>query len=191
MLDEPVTYLERLREVAIDQHGFVTTAQAQEVGVPLVELYKMAARGRIEQVVRSVFRIPQVPGSRWDNWALAVLGTGAPEACLSHETALAAWEISDINPDRIHIWVGRNRRLRRSGGDGYVVHHGDLAPEQRAWFQQIPITTVSTTICQCIDWGVPTYLIEQALGRAGRTSLLLKSERELLEERLVKRDYSC
>jgi predicted transcriptional regulator of viral defense system len=184
-----VTYLERLREVALDQHGLVTTAQALDEGVPHAELSKMVARGRLEREAHGVYRVHQVAGSRWDSWALAVLWTGASEACLSHETALAAWEISDVNPDRIHVCVGANRRIRRSGGENYIVHHHNLAPEQRTWFEQMPITDVPTTIEHCIDWGTPTYLVKQALERAGRTSLLLKTEREQLAKRLEDRDY--
>jgi predicted transcriptional regulator of viral defense system len=188
-VEETVTYLERLREVALDQHGLVTTAQALDEGVPYAELSKMVARGRLERVAHGVYRVPQVAASQWDNWALAVLWTGAPEACLSHETALAAWDISDINPERIHVCVGKKRRLRRAGGDGYVIHHYDLSTDQQTWFEQIRITDVPTTIEHCIDWGTPTYLIKQALERAGRTSLLLKAERERLTGRLDDRDY--
>jgi predicted transcriptional regulator of viral defense system len=189
MLEEVVTYLDRLREIAIDQHGFVTLAQAEEAGVPQPQVAQMAARGRLERVAHGVYRVPQAPATRWDNWALAVLWTGAPEACLSHETALAAWEISDINPNEIHVNVGKHRRLRRAGGEDYVVHHHDLRPGQRAWFEQIPITNVPTTIEHCIDWGVPTYLVKQALERAGKTSLLLPDDRGRLAKKLEDRDY--
>jgi len=188
-MNETVTCLERLREVALDQHGYVTTAQALDEGVPYTELSKMVARRRLERAARGVYRVPQVPGSRWDSWALAVLWTGAPEACLSHETALAAWDISDINPEHIHVCVNRKRRLRRDGGRGYTIHHHDLLPEQRVWFQQIPITDVPTTIGHCIEWGTPTYLIKQALERASQTSWLLHSEREILATQLEERDY--
>lgn len=94
---EVVTYLERLREIALDQHGFVTAAQAVAEGIPKTELPKLAARERVERVAHGVYRIPQVPATPYDNWALAVLWTGAEEACLSHETALAAWDVSDVN----------------------------------------------------------------------------------------------
>ena len=39
---------------------------------------------------------------------------------------------------------------------------------------------VPTTIAQCITSGVPTYLIRQALDRAGRTSLLRVADRDRL-----------
>ena len=79
-MNEVVTYLERLREIALDQHGFVTTAQAVVEGIPKTELPKLAARGRIERVAHGVYRVPQVPATAHDNWALAVLWTGAAEA---------------------------------------------------------------------------------------------------------------
>ena len=187
-MPEPLTILERLRAIALDQHGLVTSRQAETAGINPVELVKLTARDRLERAARGVYRVPQVPGSRWDNWALAVLWTGVPEACLSHETALAAWDISDINPSRIHLAVPKATRLRRAGGEHYVIHRADLAPRQRTWFEQIPITDVPTTIADCIAWGVPTYLIRQALEQAQGTSMLLPSEQANLTKQLEARD---
>jgi predicted transcriptional regulator of viral defense system len=183
-----VTLLDRLREVALDQHGYVTTAQAAGVGVPATELSKMVARGRLDRVAHGVYLVPQVPATQYDPYMLAVLWTGAPEACLSHETALQAWEISDVNPDRIHVTVGKRRRIERRGGEGYVLHHQDLEPAEVTWWQQIPVTDVPTAIGQCITWGTPTYLVKQALERAGRTSLLLPDARRRLAQALEERD---
>ena len=44
---------------------------------------------------------------------LAVLWTGAPEAALSHETALAVRGYGDINPGKVHVTVRAGRRIRR------------------------------------------------------------------------------
>lgn len=183
-----VTKLERLREVALDQHGFVTTAQALEEGVSYAELSTMVARGRIERAAHGVYRVPQVPVTEHDQYQLAVLWTGVPEACLSHDTALDAWDITDINPDRIHISVARHRRLRRAGGERYVIHYEDLSPDQMTWWQGIRAVTAPRAIAQGIASGVPTYLIRQALDRAGRTSMLPTAEREDLTAELEARD---
>lgn len=183
-----VTKLERLREVALDQHGFITTAQAIEGQVSHAELSTMVARGRIERTAHGVYRVPQVPETEYDQYQLAVFWTGAPEACLSHDTALEAWGITDINPDRIHLTVARNRRLRRAGGERYVIHHDDLDPAQVTWWQGIRIVNVPTAIAQGIASGVPTYLIRQALDRAGRTSMLPADERARLTAELEARD---
>lgn len=185
-----MTYLERLREIAFDQHGLVTTSQAEEEGIPPVELRKMLARGRLERVAHGVYRIPQTPASENDQYQLAVLWTGDPAACLSHESALEAWDITDIIPNRIHVTVPRRRRIRRRGGEGYVVHHEDLSPGEKTWWEGIPITAVPTTISQCITAGTPTYLIKQALKRGARTSLLPRREANRLAQRLEERDHA-
>ena len=77
--------------------------------------------------------------TQYDPYMLAVLWTGADEACLSHDTALDAYEVCDINPDRIHLTVRPERRIRRAGGQGYVVHHESLTAEQVGWWQRIPV----------------------------------------------------
>jgi len=179
-----VTKLERLREVALDQHGLVTTAQAGQEGVSYAELSTMVARDRLERVAHGVYRVPQVP----QTYQLAVLWTGVPEACLSHDTALAAWSISDINPDGIHLAVARDRRIRRAGGERYVIHYEDVDARNVTWWQGIRTVDVPTAIGQGIASGVPTYLIRQALDRAGRTSRLPAVDRERLTKELETRD---
>ena len=121
---------------------------------------------------------------------LILLWTGASEACLSHDTALGVWEVSDINPDRIHLTFASHRRIRRAGGGLYVVHHQDLDARQVTWWQGIPTVNVPTAIAQCIASGVPTYLIRQALDRAGRTSRLPTADVEQLAAALEARDGS-
>lgn len=184
----PVTKLERLREVALDQHGFVTTAQALHEGVSHAEMSTMVARSRLERAAHGVYRVPQVPETEQDEYQLAVLWTGAPEACLSHDTALAVWEISDINPDRIHVTVARHRRLRRAGGERYIVHRDDVDKKRVTWWQGIRTVDVATAISQCIASGVASYLIRQAIDHAGRTSRLPSTERVRLENELDARD---
>jgi predicted transcriptional regulator of viral defense system len=183
-----VTKLERLREFALDQHGFVTSAQAEDEGVSHAELSTMVARDRLKRAIRGVYRVPQVAETEYDQYQLAVLWTGVPEAHLSHDTALAAWEISDINPSRIHLTVARHRRLRRAGGERYVVHYDDFDSDRLAWWQGIPTVDVPTAIGQCIASGVPSYLIRQALDRAGRISRLPSTDRERLTQELEVRD---
>lgn len=183
-----MTKLEQLREIALDQHGYVTTAQAVEDGVSHADLSTMVARGRIERAAHGVYRVPQVPKTECDQYQLAVLWAGAPEACLSHDTAMDAWGITDINPDRIHVSVARGRRLRRAGGERYVIHYEDLVPHQVTWWQGIRIVTMPTAIAQGIASGVPTYVIRQALDRGGRTSVLPEPEHQKLTAQLEVRD---
>ena len=192
-MDETVTILEQLHEVSLDQHGLVTSEQAAAKSIPRQKLVELAIRGRLERLQRGIYRFPQAPGSRYQNWELAVLWTGVPEACLSYETALAAWgiawDIGGVNPAQIHVTVGRLRRIRREGGEDYRIHHEDLTEQQRTWIEQVPITDVPTTIRQCITWGTSTGLIKRALERASVTGQLLKPDTERLTRQLKDRDH--
>lgn len=105
---------------------------------------------------RGVYRFPRYPVGEYDQLMLAVLWTRVPEAALSHETALDAYAISDVNPNRIHLTVAKQRRFRRTGGEDYVVHYEDLAPAQVGWWQEIPTVTAVTAIEQCLAHGTPT-----------------------------------
>jgi|SRR5690625_470230 len=183
-----ITKLEQLREIALDQHGFVTTTQAVDEGVSHADLSTMVARGRIERAAHGVYRVPQVPETEYAQYQLAVLWTGAPEACLSHDTALEAWGITDVNPDRIHVCVSRGRRLRRAGRERYVIHYEDLVPHQVTWWQGIRMVTMPTAIAQGIASGMPTYVLQQALDRGARTSLLPGPDHQKLTAQLEDRD---
>jgi predicted transcriptional regulator of viral defense system len=155
--------------------------------VSLASLSMMVRRGRLEKVSRGLFRVPQVPVTRYDSFMKAVLWTGFLEACLSHDSALDAWEISDINPEKVHVTVAARRRITREIPHSYVVHHEDLPPGRVTWWEGIPTVTAGTAIRQCLESGVPTYLARQAIKRSARTGLVPAEEREELTQQLEAR----
>jgi predicted transcriptional regulator of viral defense system len=182
-----LTDLDKLREVAMDQHGFVTTEQALGSGVSQASLGMMTRRQRLERVGHGLYRVPQVPETQYDEFARAVLWTGFPEACLSHDTALDAWGISDINPNDIHLTISAKRRMTKAVPKFYVVHKEHLTPKQVTWWQGIRTTTPATAVEQCIRSGVPTYLIRQALERSAPTGLIQPADRQRLAEMMESR----
>jgi predicted transcriptional regulator of viral defense system len=131
-----------------------------------------------------VYRFPQLPTTAQDPYMLAVLWAGSDQVCLSHDTALAVYEVCDINPDRIHLTVPTARRIRRRGGELYEVHHQDLTADQVGWRQAIPTVTLPTAIAQGIDTDVPTYLIRQALEAGQRTGDVTADQAAVLSTRL-------
>lgn len=162
-----MTIKEQLWDVAVEQYGYVTIRGAKDLDIDEYAVRMLAARGGLERVGHGVYRFPQLPITAQDPYMLAVLWAGTDQVCLSHDTALAVYEVCDINPDRIHLTVPTARRIRRRGGELYEVHHEDLTADQVGWWQAIPTVTLPTAIAQGIDSGVPAYLLRQALG-AGR-----------------------
>ena len=186
-----VTVKELLWDVAVEQYGYVTIRDAQQLGVDENAVWMLAARGGLERAAHGVYRFPQLPATERDPYMLAVLWTGTAQTCLSHDTALAVYEACDINPERIHLTVPTARRIRRRGGELYELHHEDLRPDQVGWWQGIPTSTLPTAISQCLDSGVPSYLLRQALEHGRRTGDVLADEASDLEARLEARHASA
>ena len=176
--------IERLREIALDQYGYVTTAQALEAGVSKPSLSMLVKRNRLERAVRSVYRVPQVEETSFDRFMLALLWTGVPEAALSHETALDAYDVCDVEPNAIHVVVGTKRRLRKSGGEGYVIHYQNLKKSQIGWWKGMRCVKLATAIEECMIDGIPSYLLEQAISNGRKLGLITKRDAEHLEARM-------
>jgi len=157
-----------LWDVAVEQYGYVTTANAHALGVPTVELGKLAARGQLQRVSQGVYRFGQWPVAANDALMEAVLWTRDPWACLSHDTALAVYELCDINPDKTHVTIPvREKKLRRKDAPrSLVVHYQNLADDQIGWWEGIPTATVATAIDQCIAAHVRPDLVLQAIDTA-------------------------
>lgn len=173
-----------LWDIAISQHGFVTARQAADLGVTPQALQMLVHRNTLERVAHGVYRYPEYPVGPFDDRMLAVLWTRCPEAAISHETALDAYDISDVNPDRLHLTVGKHRRLRRSDGNGFIVHYQDLTPSQVGWWEQIPTVTAFIAITQCIEADTPTHLLRQAIERGLQMGYLTHAEHTDLSKRL-------
>lgn len=78
-----------------------------------MELGKLAARGALVRVSQGLYRFPQWPVSGNDHLMEAVLWTRDSRAALSHETALAVYELANVNPDKTHVTISKRRPLRR------------------------------------------------------------------------------
>jgi predicted transcriptional regulator of viral defense system len=156
---------DRLVAVAAEQHGYVTTRDARDIGVDPVQLRLLAARGRLERACRGVYRVPVLPRGEHDDLAAAVswaLGRGV----VSHESALALHDLADVNPSRIHLTVPRDNHPRAAGGELYRVHRRGLKATDVTSVDGIPVTTVARSIKDCLKTGTDPYQLRAAIERA-------------------------
>jgi predicted transcriptional regulator of viral defense system len=107
-------YRDIVREIALDHYGYVTTKDAAEAGVPPGELPKLAARGGLMNVAYGLYRVSDVPPTRYDQFAEALLRVG-DGAYLHGESVLALLSLADVNPRRIKVAVHRRARSRLPG----------------------------------------------------------------------------
>lgn len=104
-------YRDVVREVALGEHGFITTKEAAEVGVPAVELRKLAARGALVNVAYGIYRVPDAPGSPFDQFAEALLRAGEG-AYLRGDSVLALFGFADVNPRKIRVVAPKRTRAK-------------------------------------------------------------------------------
>jgi predicted transcriptional regulator of viral defense system len=155
-----------LFDVASGQEGLFTTVQAADAGYSPQLLQKHLHAGRIERVRRGVYRLVHFPPGDHEDLAAVWLWSGRA-GVFSHETALFLHGLSDVLPSRAHITVPASWRARRLRVPrGVVLHHADIAKDERAWVGPVPVTTPRRTIADCIAAGVAPDLIEQAIEQA-------------------------
>lgn len=103
------SYRDIVREIALDQFGYVTTNDAVDAGVPAVELPKLAARGGLNHISYGLYRVPDIPPTPYDQLAEAILRVGEG-AYLYGESVLALFALADVNPRKIKVAIPRRAR---------------------------------------------------------------------------------
>lgn len=175
----------RIYEIAAEQNGYVTAAQARQAGVTPQATSKMAARGTLERVSHGVYRLVHFPAAAMDAYVEAALWPVSVPGVISHDTALSVYGMSDVNPARIHVTVPRAWRLRRTVPRRLVLHRLDLEVNDVNIYEGVRLTTPERTIRDCHAAHLGAALIRQAIldgRRAGhlRVRQAQKLERELL-----------
>ncbi len=172
-----MTYLRTLMDAAALQRGFVTPENARDLGVPPVELPKLAARGALDHCSYGLYRVAGYPSQVWDELVQAVLWAGGGH--ISHESALGLWELADVNPRLINVTVPR--RIRRVGGSLYRLWIAELPQGDVDEHLGVPVTTPLRSVTDAAKAGTDPRLVRQALGNVLR--LGFASERDVEKAR--------
>lgn len=155
----------RLREVAIGQHGYVTSADAHALGIPVVELGKLAARKQLTHVAYGLYRFDDMPLTRHGTFFEAVARVGA-HAYLTGDAVLAFHELALVNPKRIR--VGTPKRVRAAIPEWIEVVKERRDPTELTTYESVPSTTVAAAIESCVGLVQPDRLdtaINEAISR--------------------------
>lgn len=179
-----MTLVEQLLQIAGEQRGYVTSADAETLGVNPVELRKMAARGRLERVGHGLYRLPTFPRRQNDELMVAVLWTGK-RGVIGGQTALALYELCDVNPRRIDLTVPPGYRPRKAKGELYRVRHAELTDRDLDMVDDIPVVAPAVAISDAIADRVDPRLIDQAIRTARRREDLDVATEEHLRRELA------
>ena len=158
----------KLYRIAEAQAGYFTTAQAVAVGVDRQRLARYAVAGGLERIRRGVYRLVPFPRSPHEDLFVAWLETG-PDSVISHDSALALYELSDALPAAIHVTVPPTASRRHPG---LRLHTNQIGAEEITHYDALPVTTVARTIADVTLDGLADELVEQAVQEAVRNGLV-------------------
>ncbi|MGN6816434.1 MAG: type IV toxin-antitoxin system AbiEi family antitoxin domain-containing protein [Solirubrobacterales bacterium] len=166
----------RVARIADRQHGVVTLAQLEDVGLSRSAVAKRAARGQLHRVHHGVYAVGHSPINFHGWWMAAVLACGEG-AVLSHGSAAALWSLLRpiSGPIDVSVPTQDGREKRR----GIRIHRcASLAPSDEADLLPtrtqirlvtvrhcIPVTTVQRTIDD-LHGAVPPWLVRRARRQA-------------------------
>jgi predicted transcriptional regulator of viral defense system len=170
---------DHLYQIAEAQAGYFTASQAQPVGFSSERLSANVKSGRFVRITQGVYRFHHYPGVLFEDMFIAWLRAG-PSSVISHESALAVYELSDILPGKIHLIVPRNASRRRKG---IRQHTNRLQADEITKRSGLPITTVERTLTDLIVNGLAEEQIRLAIrealqrGLTDREKLLCQAQR--------------
>lgn len=164
---------DHLYEIAETQGGYFTTQQAQHAGFSGERLSNNVKNDNFLRVVHGVYRLKHFPASSHETLFIAWLRTG-PHSVISHESALALFELSDVMPSETHVILPRTASRRRKG---LRLHTNQLSDDEISRYQGLPVTTVARTIADVAYAGLEETLIKQAIEEGLQRGLT--SEKEL------------
>lgn len=180
----------RLYEVAAGQEGLFTTEQALGAGYSPQLLVHYVRNGRIRRLRRGIYRLVHFPAGEHEDLVERWLWS-EQQGVLSHQTALALHELSDVLPARVHLtlpdaWRARRLRVPRD----VVLHHADVPAAERSWIGAVPITSPARTLRDCAAEHLAPDLLRQALDQALARGLVARREVRDVEEALVAADVT-
>lgn len=174
-----MTYYDDIYERAIDYYGLITSADAREMGIPVVELGKLHKRGRLDRVGHGVYRIRHYIPTLLDGYAdaVALVGRGA---YLYGESVLAMHNLAPTNPATIRI--ATSNTVRKTLPPNLVIIKRD-SEEQTTKYECIPSQTVFEAIRSCMPTMMTDRLLD-ATREARRQGLINEREANQLTKEI-------
>jgi predicted transcriptional regulator of viral defense system len=174
---------ECLFDIASEQLGYFTSAQARSCGFKPNLLTFHTNTGEFIRVFRGLYRLRDYPFSPKEEVAAGWLAVGKDKAVVSHSSALDLLDLSDVIPDAVHLTVPRTtRNLPTIPGVKIHTSKRPPGPKDVTYREGIRLTEPTRTILDSAEVGIGPEQIEMAVRQALRRGLT--TTRELEEESL-------
>lgn len=180
-MHDKVEVANRLYEIAVSQQGYFTASQARDVGIGDNAHPYHVEKGNWIREWRGIYRLARFPESEdshlvlWSLWSRN--RNGNIQGVYSHETALSIFELSDANPDKLHMIVPSKFRRTADVPKVLRLHKGNIKPEDCEERLGYKVTKPFSTILILIEEGtISEEIIIQALKDGITKGYLIKKQ---------------
>lgn len=143
-----------LADLAAEQWGFVTTAQARSRGVSAQSMARLARQGLLERLSHGVYRMAGSADTALEDLKVAWLALepgrvvaervlDAAPAVVSHRSAALAHGLGDLDADELEFTTVGRKQSRRPD---VRLHRGEIAESDWSLVSGLPVTTPARTI---------------------------------------------
>lgn len=176
-----MTNYEKIYDIAADNYGLITSAQAKDAGISDKEMCVITKRGRMNRVGHGVYKIRDYIPVKNDPFAeaIALVGEGA---YLYGESVLGLLELMPFNPN--HIYVATPKRVRRQLPRNIKLVN-TLAGMHVTTYDGILSQRVYDAILACKN-RVETYRLTGAVREAKRQGYITTQEQRKLTREINK-----
>ncbi len=171
----------RLFELAEQQQGFFTTKQAKAAGFAENKHPYHVQAGNWIREHRGIYRLSLFPTADrpdlvlWSLWSRN--RNEEVEGVYSHHTALSLYDLSDLNPAKLHMTVPTDFRRNSEIPGILVLHYADLPETDITTAHGFKFTRALRTILDLIEAGtVERNFIRQALKQAVHRGIVTRQQ---------------
>ncbi len=179
--------LDQLFQIADQQQGLFTTQQAVQAGYQRKSHFFHERSGNWIREHRGIYRLSRYPSSLesqyvlWHLWSRDI--QGKPQGVLSHETALSIYDLSDLNPSKIHVTVPKKFRRSANIPSILILHYRDLETDHVNRSRGFQVTTpIRTVIDLILDQTTSWEFIIQAVQEGIQKGLILRKDLKAIEK---------
>ena len=173
-----MAHFDDIYELAVDNYGLITSAEAKNLGVAKSELNRWVGMGRLLKRGHGVYKLVRYVPTEYDRYAeaVALVGDGS---FLFGEAVLAMHGLALANPR--HISVGTTKRVRRELPEW--VQPVTVSGKTVTSYEGIPSQSLAEAILECRGM-VMGERSKSAVEDARREGLITKDEFEHLRKEL-------
>lgn len=164
-----------IQQLALDQHGVITTEQLKGVLTRRQRL-RALADGWLSASAPGIYVVAGAPTTTMQRLQVGLLRLG-PDAVVSHESAGHLHGFDRSDPDAVEFTVLRARRGSRTGLNVHTTEWGRLDVVRRSG---LPCTSATRTILDLARAGITRVRLEAAIDsavRSGATSPVVLGSR--------------